>query len=571
MTASPPSPQPGPSNWDILSAELSGIMSPQNVDLEDVAGLSDADLYGILADNVDDVIDEWVNENPEVPEAEGSDNEELPTQDNENISEAQNNWFPGNPANMTQIPFSGTPGLLPPHNMNGKNCIDFFFLFFNVHFWNLIVECTNRYGNKLKTEASTSRVRFAKWKDITISEFKVFIGIILFMGNVKLNRMADYWSTNYLMRLSPYLFMARDRFYLILRALNVQTDERPQSIYKIKPLIDLFNQSMCSIYYPAKNIAIDESLILWKGRLSFRQYLKGKRHRYGIKLYILADMHGIIQKIHLYAGAGDQLVGGRNHVKKVVILLMEKYVNKGHSLYIDNFYTSVGLAEELLTKNTYVTGTLRAKRAGNPNLVHNKLKTGESCIMHNTQNIVVTKWLDKREVMFLSTEHDSNYKMTTSRRIRSVKYKPAAQVEYNKYMRAVDKHDQLLSYYSCEHKTLRWYKKVIIHIIQICLVNAFLLYRRINNSNIELYTFRKDILENLLPLPMNVPRIARSQNEKIHLPALLPKHGERISRKRCRICYKNTKKNNQVIYGCPDCPGFPGLCTTPCFREYHKY
>lgn len=116
------------------------------------------------------------------------------------------------------------------------------------------------------------------------------------MGTVKLNRMADYWSTNYLMRLSPPLFMARYRFYLILRALNVQTDERPESISKIKPLIDLFNQSMCSIYYPSKNIAIDESLILWKGRLSFRQYLKGKRHRYGIKLFILADVHGIIQK-----------------------------------------------------------------------------------------------------------------------------------------------------------------------------------------------------------------------------------------------------------------------------------
>lgn len=204
---------------------------------------------------------------------------------------------------MTNISFTGTPCLLSPHNMDGKNCIDF--LFFNVHFCNLLVECAYKCGNKLKTEANTSRVRFAKWKDLTIPELKVFIGIILFMRTV------NYWSTNYLMRLSPPLFMARDRYYLILRALNVQTDERPESIFKIKLLIDLFNQSMCYIYYPSKKIAIDESLILWKGRLSFRQYLKGKRHR-----YILADVHGIIQKIYLYAGSGDQLVGGRNHLKK---------------------------------------------------------------------------------------------------------------------------------------------------------------------------------------------------------------------------------------------------------------
>ncbi|KAL0829835.1 hypothetical protein ABMA28_003318 [Loxostege sticticalis] len=421
--------------------------------------VSDADLYGILAENMDDVIDKWVNENPEAEAA--AYNEELPI-DDENEPEAPNTWYPGNPTNITNIPFTGTPSLVSPHNMDGKSCIDFFIFFFNVNFWNLIVECTNKCGNKLKTEANTSRARFAKWKDLTISELKVFIGIILFMGTIKLNRMADY----------------------------------------------------CSIYFPSKNIAIDESLILWKGP-----------DMHGIKLYILADMHGIILKIHLY----------QNHVKKVVNLLMEQYINKGHSLYIDNFYTSVGFAEELLNKNTYVTGTLRAKRR----------------ILYNAQSkkIVVTKWLDKREVLLLSSEHDSYYKMTTSRRIRSVKYKPAAQVEYNKY-----KHDQLLSYYSCEHKTLRWYKKVIIHVIQTCLVNGYLLYRKINNSNIELYYFRKVILENLLQLP-NVPVPARYLNERIHLPTPLPKHSGTISRKR-------------FLYGCP---GFPGLCLTPCFREYHNY
>lgn len=162
-------------------------MSLQNIDLEDVVGLSHADLYGILADNVDDIIDEWVDE---YPEAEAGDyDEKLPTQslENENNPEAPNNWYPGNPTSMTNISFTGTPCLLLPHNMDGKNWIDFFFLFFNVHFCNLLVECANKCGNKLKTEANTSRDRFAKWKDLTIPELKVFIGIILFMRTVKQN------------------------------------------------------------------------------------------------------------------------------------------------------------------------------------------------------------------------------------------------------------------------------------------------------------------------------------------------------------------------------------------------
>lgn len=579
------SPQPGPSNWDFLTAELSGIMSPQNIDLTDtpMADISDADLYGILAGNVDEIIDEWVNENPEDDEAGVYiyQQNSLPAEDplaDDNFSNtfeaaSTNEWSPGNPNNMTELPFTGTPGLIPPHNMDGKSPIDFFFLFFNINFINLILECTNKYGNQLKATARTSRARFTKWTDVTTSEFKVFIGLILFMGTVKLNRMAEYWSKNYLMNLSPHLFMSRDRFYLILRALNVQNNNRTESIFKVKTLIDIFNQTMLSTYYPSKNIAIDESLILWKGRLSFRQYIKGKKHRYGVKLYVLADMHGIILKIHVYAGAGDQLVGGRNHVKKVVMLLLEKYINKGHSLYIDNFYTSVGLAEELLDKNTYVTGTLRANRAGNPSLssFNSKLKPGESIILHNKKKIVFTKWQDKREVLLLSSEHTSHYESTSSRRTRTPKYKPLVQIKYNKYMRAIDRHDQLLSYYSCQHKTLRWYKKVVIHLIQICLVNGFLLYRIINNSNIELHPFRKHILEHLLQ-PPNVPELTRSISEgKIHLPTMFPKRGGRVMRKRCRVCYAKTKKRVLVLYGCPDCPQCPGLCLAPCFREYHKY
>lgn len=346
--------------------------------------------------------------------------------------------------------------------------------------------------------------------------------------------------------------MSRDRFFLILRALNVQNNERPESIFKIKPLIDLFNATVSSICYPLRELTIDESLILWKGRLFFRQYNKGKAHKYGIKLYILADANGIILKIHVYAGSQDVQVGGRNHIKKVVNLLMQKYIDKGHSLYLDNFYTSVGLTEELLCKNTYVTGTLRANRIGNPAEVKNtKLKPGESCIMHNRKKIVVTKWHDKREIMFISTEHTSQYQGTTSRRVRTVKYKPAVQIKYNKYMRSIDRHDQMLSYYCCEHKTLRWYKKVIIHIIiiQICLVNGFLLFNAKNCQNKTiLYKFRMDIMEELLPMP-NVTELSRALTQgKIHLPANLPKRADgNTLRNVCSLVSENFT-NTEIMY-----------------------
>lgn len=53
--------------------------------------------------------------------------------------------------------------------------------------------------------------------------------------------------------------------------------------------MDHFNNKMNTIYCPGKELSLDESMVLWRGRLLFRQYIKNKRHKYGIKLYVLAE------------------------------------------------------------------------------------------------------------------------------------------------------------------------------------------------------------------------------------------------------------------------------------------
>lgn len=152
---------------------------------------------------------------------------------------------------------------------------------------------------------------------------------------------------------------------------------------------------------------------------------------------------------------------------KLCSLLTEKYLNAGHSIYVNNYYASVDMANEFLNNNTYLTGTLRPNKKGNPKqLVNTKLQKTEACIMHNNKNVTITKWQDKRDVYFISSEHNSEY-IQTKNKYGSISFRPRVQVKYNKYMRSVDKHDQMLNYYCAEHKTLRWYKKVIIHVIQI--------------------------------------------------------------------------------------------------------
>ena len=45
-----------------------------------------------------------------------------------------------------------------------------------------------------------------------------------------------------------------------------------------------------------------------------------------------------------------------------VLRLMKKLLDRGHALYLDNFYTSVSLAEALLNRKTLICGTLRKNK-----------------------------------------------------------------------------------------------------------------------------------------------------------------------------------------------------------------
>lgn len=67
-------------------------------------------------------------------------------------------------------------------------------------------------------------------------------------------------------------------------------------------------------------------------------------------------------------------------------------------------------------------------------------------------------------------------------------------------MSGIDHQDQLLSYYPCERRTIRWYKKLFIHTIRLLMLNALKLYNAYSRDNkMPLYNFRFFIINGLLP------------------------------------------------------------------------
>lgn len=475
---------------------------------------------------------------------------------------------------MKAFPFTKTNELLVPPPQNGTP-FDYFRLLCDDNFLNNIVSETNRYAVEiLFTAGQYERSRISLWKELTVPEFLRFLGVLFHTGTVGLNRLQDYWKTHRLFNFKCFSdHIGRDRFMNILRCLHFATnpgegDPMPEDrLFKIRPVLDYFNDKMAAIYYPSKTLSLDESMMLWRGRLVFRQYIKNKRHKYGIKLYMLTEPKGLIIKFAVYTGQLDDL-GGTGHAEKVVFHLAKEKLSVGHSLYLDNYYNSYGLARKLLEKQTYCTGTLLGNRRGTPkDVVSAKLKKGEVTGKY-LDGVLIAKWKDKRDVTYISTEFENSMVETTNKR-GQLKNKPLPIVEYNKYMSGVDMQDQMMSYYPCSRKTLRWYKKLGIHILQLLLLNSFFLYNKYSGKKLNFYEYRLSVIEVLLPEVSAKPVTKKAALD--HLPTKIEntnKKGHTL-RKRCKVCSQD-KRRKDTMYHCQACPEKPGLCLENCFKIHHS-
>ena len=88
--------------------------------------------------------------------------------------------------------------------------------------------------------------------------------------------------------------MSRDRFLLMIKFLhfadNVNYDANDPNrdrLIKIREMTDMINKRCRAVYAPCKDLGLDESLVLFKGRFLFKHYIKTKRARFGMKLYEL--------------------------------------------------------------------------------------------------------------------------------------------------------------------------------------------------------------------------------------------------------------------------------------------
>lgn len=87
---------------------------------------------------------------------------------------------------------------------------------------------------------------------------------------------------------------------------------------------------------------------------------------------------------------------------------------------------------------------------------------------------VILKWIARKPI----TEYQ--YLKIYSKIYRN--WKPIEIVNFNEKMSGVDKCDQMVSYYSSPRKTCKWYKKVILHLLDIAVWNTYHVYKKKLNA-----------------------------------------------------------------------------------------
>lgn len=233
---------------------------------------------------------------------------------------------------------------------------------------------TNRHARQTideKRENGTlgPHSRLKRWVETSIGELYVLLGLLITMGIDQRGSLKEYWHSNkYLdmpefkniMTYSRYILL--NKFLHFVDNLTLQPLPAPRSglqqtecgldlrLQKLQPIIDWLNEKFTSLYNLLPDISIDESLLLFKGRLSWIQAIRTKAARFGMKSFEICEaLTGYLYKFIIYTGstvsapttdAEDDLaaandLGGKT--TKVVQKLMDGLWNRGHCLTMDNF------------------------------------------------------------------------------------------------------------------------------------------------------------------------------------------------------------------------------------------
>ncbi|CAF0781681.1 unnamed protein product [Rotaria sordida] len=416
---------------------------------------------------------------------------------------------------------------LPPPNHSGLEPIDYFYFMFGKESFDILKEQSNLYSVQVNPNRPVN---------ISESEIRQFVGILLMTGIYGLPQQRSYWTNSTRVE-SIASTMSRDRFLDIKKNLHVvdntnqlgQNDSNYDRAFKIRPLLNIIKNNFRKIQ-KEEHLCVDEQIIPFKGKSIMKQHMPKKPNRWGYKMFLLADsISGICYDFIFYTGKTNERQYG--FCTDIVLKLCEgipKMMN--YKLYFDNYFTTIQLEVQLKKLGIFSIGTIRSNRLTDINMkdIKSLQEEGRGSIDYRITQVdgvelCATCWCDNNIVTCLSTlsgceSIDMVKRWSASQKQHIQVKRPNVIKLYNAHMGGVDLLDMLVSFYRINNRSKKYYMKIIFHLIDLSVVNGWLLYRRDcsqfrlpKNEILSLLQFRVEIAEALMKSVVSKRSIRRGR------------------------------------------------------------
>lgn len=451
------------------------------------------------------------------------------------------------------------------------------------------------HNTNAQAARAAAKGRKYKWTDISVDELYRYIGLVFYMATVKMSSIADYWRQDSPFSLPfPATVMSRDRYRTISWNVHMSHPDADKEndrkrgtaqhdrLFRIKPLMNTIRLACKAFYHPRINLVVNERLVACRAKREMTPCMKAKLTKF--KFFVLSDSsNGYNVDFSVYTGKNSFPTDrGLSH-GAVMSLLDCKVLGSGYHVYMDDFYTSPKLFTDLFALKFGACGTYRDQRKDFPKTAAKSLCRGSSrgsIRWIRDGPLVCVKWMDTQVVSVCSTIHAAYTGECVQRKIKAQhtwKAKsfpcPAPVTAYNQHMGGVDLSDQLLQYYAAQHKTMKWYRKIFLHFLDIAANNAFILHKELL-GNMTPDQFMEELIAELCGVPQ---KAAPKKFSTDHVPipgAQLTSDVRRIAtvgRRICVHCKAVHGKKQQTPWKCLACDVH--LClqlNRNCFQEWHK-
>ena len=431
-----------------------------------------------------------------------------------------------------------------------------------------IVGCTNMYITAVRSNYDRKRDA----KILTKTELMAFLGLLVLSGVKRAEHVSflELWATDGSGIEIFRACMSYNRFLLLLLAIRFDDKttwsqrKETDKLAAIQYILDEFVQNCKNTYCLTEFLTIDETLVLFRGRCSFIQYIPSKPAKYGVKIFALCDAK-IYFTGNLEVYCGKQPTGPHevsNSPADIVERLISHLKGTCRNLTTNNWYTSYTLAMSLLQDKITPVRTLKKNKREIPaEFLPNKQKPISSSMFGFQKHATLVSFTPKKNksVVLLSTMHrDAKVDAETK--------KPEIIQFYNSTKGGVDTVDQLCGNYSVSRKTRRWPLCVFFHLVNIAGVNGQILFNKTRKSVDEAQN-RRQFLKNLA-MSLMKPHLqdrAQLQNFPSDIQSILSKYKPQSqvdthepppakSQKRCRLCGR--AKNRVTTMRCFWCNDF---------------